>query len=104
MSSIDRAPAYAIGHITVKDAQKWAAYCAAVPATVAPWHGEVMLRAKTLEVWSGEHAHEQTVVLRFPDAASARGWFHSAAYQALIPLRTEAAEVLLVGFAGPDAA
>ncbi|MCP4274829.1 MAG: DUF1330 domain-containing protein, partial [Gammaproteobacteria bacterium] len=27
-----------------------------------------------------------------------RGWYYSSAYQALIPLREEAAEVVLVGF------
>ena len=29
--------AYVIGHITVKDAAKWAEYRARVPATLAPW-------------------------------------------------------------------
>jgi uncharacterized protein (DUF1330 family) len=43
-----------------------------------------------------------TVVLRFPDAESVAGWHCSAAYQALIPLRREAAEVLLVSYEGTD--
>lgn len=29
--------AYLIGHLTVKDADKWAEYRSRVPATLAPW-------------------------------------------------------------------
>jgi uncharacterized protein (DUF1330 family) len=51
-------------------------------------------------VLGGAHAHDQVVVLRFPAAAAADAWFQSAAYQALIPLRQEAAEVDLISYAG----
>lgn len=91
-------PAYVIGHITVRDADKWAAYRAAVPATLAPWQAELVLRGELLDVLNGAHRHSDTVVIRFPDVASARGWYHSAAYQALIPLRSEAAELDLLIF------
>lgn len=87
-----------IGHISVKDAAKWAEYCSHVPATIAPWHAEVVFRGKRAAVLGGEHHRTETVVLRFPDLASVEGWFHSAAYQALIPLRMQAAEVDLVSF------
>ena len=95
-----RQPAYVIGHITVKDADKWAAYRSQVPATLAPWGAELMFRGTTRRVLSGEHPHTDTVVLKFPDVETVRGWHESAAYQALIPLRREAAEVVLVGFEG----
>jgi len=49
-------------------------------------------------VLAGPHAHTDTVVIRFPDAASVDGWYQSAAYQALIPLRSEAADLVLVSF------
>lgn len=47
----------------------------------------------------GEHKHTDTVVIRFPNAESANGWYNSPAYQALIPLRLEAAEVDLISYA-----
>ena len=47
----------------------------------------------------GEHRHSDTVVIRFPNAAAIDGWYNSAAYQALIPLRLEAADLDLVSFA-----
>ena len=38
--------AYVIGHITVKDAEKWAEYRSRVPATLEPWRAEVVLRGR----------------------------------------------------------
>lgn len=90
--------AYLIGHITVKDAEKWAEYRSKVPATLVPWGGELILRGRKFVVLSGEHTHTDTVVIRFPDADAVANWFRSPAYQALIPLREQAAEVVLVGY------
>ena len=56
-----------IGHITVKDAEKWAQYRAQVPATLAPWGAEVLFRGKTAATLAGRHPHTDTVVIRFPD-------------------------------------
>jgi len=92
--------AYVIGHITVKDPAKWDAYRAQVPATLAPWGAEVVLRGRRVAVLSGPHAYSDTVVIRFPNTSAAEGWHGSAAYQALIPLREEAAEVVLVAYQG----
>jgi uncharacterized protein (DUF1330 family) len=90
--------AYLIGHITIKDPQKWEAYRSQVPATLAPWQAELVFRGRAFAVLGGSHAHADTVVIRFPDPASLRGWFASPAYQALIPLREAAADVTLVGY------
>jgi uncharacterized protein (DUF1330 family) len=90
--------AYVIGHITVKDPAKWQAYRAQVPAALAPWGGEVVLRGHTASVLSGEHAHTDVVVIRFPDANAVAGWHGSIAYQALMPLRAEAAEMVLIRY------
>ncbi len=90
--------AYVIGHITVKDAAKWEAYRGAVPATLAPWGAELVLRGWNARVLAGEHAHTDVVVIRFPDRAAADGWHASPAYQALIPLRRSAADVVLVTY------
>ncbi len=94
----ERKTACVIGHITVKDPRKWAEYCSRVPATIAPWNAELVFRGKRAAVLGGEHHRDDTVVLRFPDLAAANGWFQSDAYQALIPLRQQAAEVDLISF------
>ena len=87
-----------IGHITVRDADKWAQYRAALPATLAPWGAELVFRGHLESVLAGRHAHTDTVVIRFPDPAAVNGWYQSASYQALIPLRTEAADVDLASY------
>ena len=90
--------AYVIGHITVKDPVKWAEYRSRVPATLAPWGGELVLRGRLISVLAGEHAYSDAVVIRFSDAAAANGWHSSPEYQALIPLRNEAAEMVLLSY------
>lgn len=90
--------AYAIGQISIKDPVKWEEYRNRVPETVAPWGGELVLRGTQAQVLSGHHRHTDTVVIRFPDLESVRGWHDSPAYQALVPLRQEAAEVDLVSY------
>lgn len=91
-------PAYLIGHITVKDPAKWAEYRSRVPDTLAPWGAELVFRGRRTAVLSGEHAHADTVVIRFPGAAALAGWHASPAYQALVPLREQAAAVVLVAY------
>ena len=90
--------AYAIGHINVKDPEQWAQYRAKVPATLAQWGGEVMLRGQRAAVLSGEHSYTDCVVIRFPDVTAIAGWYASPAYQALIPLRQRAADMLIVSY------
>ena len=87
-----------IGHITVKNPEKWGEYREKVPATLAPWGGEVMLRGRRIAVLSGAHPYTDTVVIRFPDANAAKGWYGSPAYQALIPIREQAAEMVLISY------
>ena len=93
-------PAYVIGHITVKDEAKWAEYRSQVPATLAPWGAELVCRGERLALLAGNHTHRDTVVIRFPDAAAINAWYASPAYQALIPLRSEAAELDLIAYRG----
>ena len=90
--------AYVVGQITVKDAALWARYRAEVPATLAPWGAELVFRGQQVAVLSGENPHADIVVIRFPDTAAVDGWFGSAAYQALIPLRRQAADVVLLSY------
>ena len=87
-----------IGHITVKDEEKWAQYRAQVPATLAPWGAELLFRGQRADILAGNHAHLDTVVIRFPDADTVDAWYNSPEYQALIPLRQQAADLDLVVF------
>jgi uncharacterized protein (DUF1330 family) len=91
-------PAYVIGHITVKDALLWERYRSQVAATLVPFSGELVFRATKAASFAGANAHANVVVIRFPSLANANNWHASAAYQALIPLRLQAADVVLTAY------
>lgn len=90
--------AYIIGHIKIKDAAKWAEYCSKVPGTVAPWGASLVFRGEQACFLAGEHPYTDTVVIRFPNRAAIDGWHGSAAYRALVPIREQAADVLLISY------
>jgi uncharacterized protein (DUF1330 family) len=94
----EKMAAYVIGHVTVKDPEKWAEYRMSVPATLAPWGGEVILRGRRIAVLSGTHLYTDTVVIRFPDAEAISRWYNSPRYQALIPTHEQAAEMVLISY------
>ncbi|MEQ1880907.1 MAG: DUF1330 domain-containing protein [Burkholderiales bacterium] len=87
-----------IGYINVRDSQKWAAYRKQVPATILPFGGEVIFRGSQVAVLSGQHVYADTVVIRFPDREAVERWYQSDAYQALIPLREQAADMVLIAY------
>jgi uncharacterized protein (DUF1330 family) len=90
--------AYLIGHVRVLDAQQWAGYRAAVPATLEPWGAQLVFRGQRRAVLAGRHDAPDVVVIRFPDLQALQSWHDSAAYQALLPVRMQAAEVTLVAY------
>ena len=87
--------AYVVGRISVKDPDRWAEYRARVPGTLVPWGGELVFRGQRAAVPSGEEPHPDIVVIRFPSLEAANAWHASPAYQALVPLRLQAADVVL---------
>lgn len=90
--------AYVIGHITVKNPEKWAEYRMRVPATLAPWGGEVILRGRRIAVLSGAHPYTDTVVIRLPDPEAIAMWYNSTDYQTLIPTREQAADMVPISY------
>jgi uncharacterized protein (DUF1330 family) len=90
--------AYLIAHVTVKDSDQWQVYVDSVGATLEPFGAEVVFRGKRAAVLAGEHRYDTVAVLKFPDEAAINNWYHSEAYQALIPTRTRAADVVFVSY------
>jgi uncharacterized protein (DUF1330 family) len=90
--------AYVVGQMTVKNPEKWAQYRGQVLATLLPWRGELVFRGQQVRAFSGSCPHPDIVVIRFPSRSDAEGWHSSSAYQALIPLRQEAADVVLLTY------
>lgn len=92
--------AYVVGYLTVKDDEKWAEYRSRVPATLEPWGAELVLRGKKVAMLAGEHPYSDVVVIRFPDQDAVNSWYSSPAYQDLIPLRLQGAEMVLICYEG----
>ena len=90
--------AYLIGEITVKDQEKWGKYVAGVADSLKPFDARVVFRGRRAAVLAGSHPHELTVVIEFVDQATLQSWFSSPDYQKLIPLRDEAADVVIVSY------
>ncbi len=57
---------YVIGHITIKDTEKWAEYRGKVPATLSEWGAEVVFRGKRAEVLTGKHGSPTRSLSAFP--------------------------------------
>ena len=88
--------AYLVGTISVKSPHLWAEYKKQVPDTLVPWGAELVFRGKKVAALAGRNPHSDIVIILFPDVAAVNGWFSSPAYQALIPLREQAADVDLI--------
>ena len=90
--------AYLIGHITVKNPDKWKIYVSGVQKSLEPFEAEVIFRGKRARVLAGEHPYQNTVVIKFPDQPTLQKWYQSESYQALIPVREQAADVVIISY------
>ena len=90
--------AYLIGHISIKNPDKWKIYVEGVQKSLMPFEAEVIFRGKRATVLAGEHPHQHTVVIKFPDQPTLQQWYRSDTYQALISIRDEAADVVIISY------
>ena len=90
--------AFLIGHITVKNQDKWKLYVAGVQKSLGPFEAEVIFRGKRAAVLTGEHPYQNTVVIKFPDQPTLQQWYQSESYQSLIPVREQAADVVIISY------
>ncbi|WP_416899005.1 MAG: DUF1330 domain-containing protein [Minwuia sp.] len=80
--------------IKVKDREKLKEYGKQAPATVAAHGGRFIVRGNVTEVLSANADLDVVAMLEFPDAATARRWYNSPEYQALIPVREQGADMV----------
>ncbi len=79
--------AYVIVQENVHDLKTFDEYRKDVVATLAPFHGRFLVRGGKVTKLEGDTMPERTVLLEFPSRAEAEGWYHSPAYQKILPLR-----------------
>jgi uncharacterized protein (DUF1330 family) len=90
--------AYLVGHMTVRDAARWQEYLGRVGATIAAGGGELVFRGQQRDEICGAAPGQLIVVARFADLAALRRWHDGPDYQALIPIRKAAADVILTAY------
>ena len=82
--------AYAIGHVTLTNAEKFMAdYGSKVEATIRAFGGQFLARGGEVFYQEGEPLGEINVIVEFPDRAAAIAWEESEQYQAILPGRTD---------------
>ena len=80
--------AFAIGHLTRVDmGPAIVAYLEGIDATLTPFGGRFRIHGNPIELLEGEFSGD-LIVIEFPDMETARRWYASPAYQAILPLRT----------------
>jgi uncharacterized protein (DUF1330 family) len=93
--------AYLIVDMQITDMDQYRRYMAEAPAAVKAAGGEYLVRGGQFEVLEGA-SRSRTVVIEFPDYASAVACYHSPEYQAAAALRKGRAEFDLIAIESYD--
>ena len=94
--------AYVIAQIDITDPETFKEYQALVPATIAAYGGEYLVRGGAQVALEGEERSSRTVVLRFPDMAAAQAWHASPEYEKPMAIRMASAKGTLLLVDGVD--
>ena len=78
-------------------------YLERIDATLAPFGGHFIVHGGRNDILEGTNPGT-LIVIEFPDRGSAEGWYGSAAYKAILPLRTQnsTSTVFLIEGVGRD--
>jgi uncharacterized protein (DUF1330 family) len=96
--------AYFIAEIEITDPDAYARYARDVPATIARFSGEYVVRGGAITEAEGGWSPKRLVVLSFASLEAAKAWYNSPEYQAILPIRLAAARcrsVFVEGFTPP---
>ncbi len=89
-------PAYVVVDIAVDDPQRYEAYKAQAPASIAAHGGRYLARGGRTEVLEGEWQPQRLVILEFPTMERAKQWIDSQHYAPARALRHATAHTNMV--------
>ncbi len=90
--------AFFIATTTIKDSDKLQEYAGKAAQTFAAFGGKLLTRGKVESTLAGDSNHQAAAIVSFLDMDTLNAWYQSKEYQALIPLRDEAANMTLVAY------
>ena len=79
--------AYVVADIKVTDPAGYEPYRPLAAASIARFGGRFIVRGGKTELLEGASEPERIVVIEFPDADTARRWYHSDEYQHALKIR-----------------
>ena len=95
--------AYVVNEIVITEPERFQTYADQVPAIIAKYGGEYVIRGGAPESVDGPSPPDRLVVLRFESREAARAWRSSPEYLAILPIReaTSTSRVYIVdGYEG----
>ena len=95
--------AFFVATVTIKGVEKFHEYGAKAMVTFESFGGVIIQRGKHEGNFAGSSKHHAVGIVQFPSAEQMNKWFASEAYQAIIPLRNEAADMTITKYIAPDA-
>ena len=92
-----------IATVTIKDQKKFGEYAAQAKSTFEPYGGRMLTRGHIAKVLHGAAPKHQMVgIFSFPTLENMENWYQSPEYQALIPLRSEGADIDFIAYQEPQ--
>ncbi len=91
-------PAFSIAQVKLKDDEKFQPYAARAKAIFAEFGAELITRGKVMGSIAGDVLHNAVAIIKFSDMQNLEAAFATDAYQAIIALRDEAADITIVKY------
>ena len=95
-------PAFILAEVNVTDPAGYEPYRPLAASSIARFGGRFVVRGGKAELLEGASEPARIVVIEFPDADTARRWYHSAEYQAALKIRQAASHGRLILVEGAD--
>lgn len=93
--------AFFVATSSIKDPEKFQLYAEKAGETFARYDAEPVLRGKFEGTLKGDADHHVVGIIKFPTVEALREWYGSDAYQALVPMRDEAADMTICVYSVP---
>ncbi|VAW78618.1 hypothetical protein MNBD_GAMMA13-695 [hydrothermal vent metagenome] len=94
--------AFFVATSSIKDPEKFQLYAKKAGETFSRHAAEPVLRGKFEGILKGNADHHVVGIIKFPTVEALREWYDSDAYQALVPLRDEAADMTVCVYSVPS--
>lgn len=83
---------------TVKNGKLMQQYATAASSTLQPFDAKLLARGKFAGTLYGQLEHDMIGIIEFPTMQALESWYNSPAYQAIIPLRDSAADMVFAKY------